>query len=130
MLLKNRYMAHLRKTVVLHEANYPRHLLYGRALEALGVTVVSSRTSATAHALLRESSHVLAVLSFPEETRERQQFLDGMRRLHMYTPLVVLDTEPFNSEDFSALPVQAHFRRNATSLTEVVSRIAAILHME
>lgn len=121
-------MVRSRKMVVLHEAHYPRQLLYTRALENIGVTVAPARAAREMKELLSNSTYLLVVVSVPDEAELRQQFLEDMQGLVITAPLVVLDGEPFNFADFGSLPVQAHFRRSAVHLSEVIARIADMVH--
>lgn len=121
-------MPQSKKAVVLHETHYPRQLLYTRALENNGIAVAPSRAVHEMKELLSNSHYLLVIISVPDESGLRQRFLEGLRGLVTTAPLIVLDSEPFHSEDFDLLPVRAHFWRSAVNLPEVISHIVDILH--
>lgn len=123
-------MSNSKIPIVLYEPHQLRQLLYTHALERLGARVVVSATAADAGPLLNSPDYALAVISLSEDVGERQHMLSSMQRVVVTIPLVILDAEVFTSEHFSAMPVQAHFHRGGVNLSEVVSRIAGILHLE
>ena len=123
-------MSHAQRSIVLYETHQLRQLLYANALEHLGTRVVMPSTTADAALLLHNPEYVLAVVSLSEDAGERRKVLSSMQRATVTIPMVILDAELFNPEHFESLPVQAHFHRSRVNLSEVISHIARILHVE
>lgn len=115
------------RLVVLHEPHPLRRQLYSYALQRSGIRVLLAET--LRELLPAREGRALVLVSLSDLLEERRQALLFLQRAAVSVPLAVLDSESYNPELFSALPMQAHFHRSATSLSDVVARIEGILEV-
>lgn len=118
-------MKHTDRLVVLHEPHPLRRQLYSYALQRSGIRVAMAET--LVEALPAREGCALILVSLSDFSEERRRALLFLQRSPVSIPLAVLDSESYNPELFSSLPMQAHFHRSATSLSDVVARIEALL---